>query len=296
MPPPLQIKVDQSGKPPGVPGRAREDLALGTAVQLAAVGGPFVTYLWTLAFKPVDVVAGARSSAALSSATTSTTLVQPIDKAGTYRVGIAVDAGFGLGAREQDVAFITFYAGPALSADPTQYPRREPAVGETIEHNVPDAIDPGGNPDGWARERARWDAAQTAARTPRLLEVVSTHADFAALAPGVKTHAYLLGGVLPAGAVILILPTIPAWVGFDDPTHAEVDAAVGTTIGGHQLSGSPFAVDVTNGGGYPGKFYSAGGGFLGQRIGGVQLYVTVSSAIDLRTITAGTMTFSLAYF
>jgi hypothetical protein len=166
VPPPLQIKVDQSGKPPGVPGQAREDLALGTAVQLAAVGGPFDAYLWTLAFKPVDVVAGARSSAALSSATTSTTLVQPIDKAGTYRVGIAVDAGFGLGAREQDVAFITFYAGPTLSADPTQYPRREPAVGETTEHNAPDAIDPGGNVDGWARERARWDAADAQRSLP----------------------------------------------------------------------------------------------------------------------------------
>lgn len=159
---PLQIKVDQSGKPPGVPGQAREDLVLGTAVQLAAVGGPFGNYQWSIAFKPVDVVAGARSSAALSSATTSTTLLQPMDKAGTYRVGIAVDAGFGLGAREQDVAFITFYAGPALNADPTQYPRREPAVGETTEHNAPDAIDPGGNPDGWGRERARWDAAQQA--------------------------------------------------------------------------------------------------------------------------------------
>lgn len=158
--PPLQIKIDQSGRSPGVPGQAREDLALGTAVQLTAVGGPFDAYLWMLAFKPVDVVAGARSSAALSSATTSTTLVQPIDKAGTYRLGISVDAGFGLGARAQDVAFVTFYAGPMLNADPTGYPRRVPATGETTEHNAPDAIDPGGNVDGWAREEARWKAAQ----------------------------------------------------------------------------------------------------------------------------------------
>jgi hypothetical protein len=162
VPPPLQIKVDQAGKPPGVPGQAREDLALGTAVQLTSVGGPFEAYLWTIEFKPVDVVAGVRSAAALTSATLNATLLQPVDKPGTFRVGLAVDAGFGLGAREQDVAFITFYAGPTLNPNAAGYPRRVPATGETTEHNVPDAIDPAGNGDGWAREEARWKAAQGA--------------------------------------------------------------------------------------------------------------------------------------
>jgi hypothetical protein len=159
---PLQIQIDQSGKPGGVPGQAREDLATGTPVQLTATGGPFVQYQWTVLDKPVDVVANVRSAAALSSGTASATLLQPIDLAQTYFVQVAVDSGSGLGALETDVAQITFYAGPTLSADATKFPRRQPAVGETDQHNVPDAIDPGGQPDGWARERARWDAALAA--------------------------------------------------------------------------------------------------------------------------------------
>ena len=155
----LQIRIDQAGKTPGVPGQAREDLALGIAATATAVGGPFFQYLWTIAWKPIDVVAGMRSSAALSSGTLNATLIQPLDIPGTFRIGLAVDAGFGLGARLEDVAFITFYAGPTLSADPRKRPRRYPAVGETTEHNVPDAIDPTGNVDGWARERQRIDIA-----------------------------------------------------------------------------------------------------------------------------------------
>jgi hypothetical protein len=220
VPPPLQIKIDQSGKPPGVPGVAREDLALGTPVQLTAVGGPFLSYLWTIEFKPVDVVAGNRSSAALTSATTNITLVEPIDKAGTYRVGIAVDAGFGLGAREQDVSFKTFYAGPTLNSDPTKYPRRTIATGETDEHNAPDAIDPGGNKDGWARERTRWDAAAAAGGagagvvppTPSTLLERGTAGEgyaafFAPVQSGIAASGVLrlTNGALPAVAVPSVL-------------------------------------------------------------------------------------------
>lgn len=151
-----QITVNQAAKPAGVAGQAREDLDLGTAVTLSAAGGPFLAYLWTIVDKPIDIVTGARSAAALSAPTSSSTNVAPIDKPGTFLVQLAVDSGSGLGALAGDVARITFYAGPALAADPTLLPRRWPATGETSEHNVPDAVDAGGNPDGWAREWLRW--------------------------------------------------------------------------------------------------------------------------------------------
>jgi hypothetical protein len=153
----VQIRIDQAAKAAGVAGQAREDLSTGSPVTATALGGPYSAYLWTLAWKPVDVVAGTRSSAALSAASAASTLITPIDKPGTYRLSLAVDSGSGLGALEDDNAAITFYAGPTLSSDPGAFPRRQPAIGETIEHNVPDAIDPTGNVDGWGRERTKWD-------------------------------------------------------------------------------------------------------------------------------------------
>ncbi len=155
----VQIKIDQLGKPSGVPGRAREDLDLGVAVTLSAIGGPFLNQEWSFGWKAVDVVSATRSSAAFSSPNSGATLVSPIDIEGTYIVKVSVDSGDGIGANPGDNASITFYAGAALNTDPSAMPRRPIAAGETTEHNVPDAIDPGGNVDGWARERARWDAA-----------------------------------------------------------------------------------------------------------------------------------------
>ena len=157
----VQIQIDQpgSGAPAGSPAQAREDLVLGFPVQLTAIGGPFLAYLWSLVDKTVDMAAGAQSLALLSAPTAAITQVTPIDIEGTYEAQVVVDSGFGLGALPEDVARITFYAGPtlnALAADPAELPRREPSFQETTEHNVPDAIFPLGNARGWAQERQRW--------------------------------------------------------------------------------------------------------------------------------------------
>lgn len=155
------IQVDQagSGAPPGVAGVAREDLVTGFPVQLTAVGGPFLAYQWSIVDKAVDMLAGVQSSALMSSPFTAVTPMTPIDYEGTYLVQVVVDSGSGLGALPEDVARITFYAGPVLNAlavDPAELPRREMAFRETIEHNVPDLVFPLGNARGWAEERQRW--------------------------------------------------------------------------------------------------------------------------------------------
>lgn len=156
-----EIIVDQAAKPPGVAGDAREDLVTGTDVTLTASGGPFLVHQWSLIDKPVDIVAGAQASSLLATPTASSTLVSPIDVAGTYLAELLVDSGQGLGATADDIARITFYAGPTLSSNPAALPRRRPAARETTEHNVADAIFPGGNTRGWAQEWERWFAYLT---------------------------------------------------------------------------------------------------------------------------------------
>lgn len=151
-----QIKFDQTGKPAGVAGRAREDLDLGVAVQLTAVGGPFLAQLWTLLDKPNDWTVPARSSAAIVSPNASVTTLQPIDRRGTYFLQLTVDSGLGLGATLNDVARLTFYAGPTLNTTWNALPRRVPAFLERNEHNAPDAIFPTGNARGWAQELEKW--------------------------------------------------------------------------------------------------------------------------------------------
>jgi hypothetical protein len=152
------IIINQAAKPPGVSGVAREDLDLGTDILLTADGGPFLSYLWSIVDRPIDIVAPAESTSVLATPTTITSLVTPVDVAGSYLVELLVDSGQGLGATAADVARITFYAGPSLNADPTAFPRREPAFRETGEHNVADVIFPSGNPKGWAQEMRRWFA------------------------------------------------------------------------------------------------------------------------------------------
>jgi hypothetical protein len=157
------IVIDQpgSGAPPGVAGQSREDLVTGFAVQLSMTGGPFLAQQWTIIDKAIDIVIPAQSAATLSAPAAPITLVAPIDREGTYLVQVAVDAGFGLGARAEDVDSRTFYAGATLNAlnvDPAELPRREMAFRERTEHNVPDALFPLGNPRGWAEERQRWQA------------------------------------------------------------------------------------------------------------------------------------------
>lgn len=158
----VQIRIDQAAAPPGVAGVAREDLATGVPVTLTAVGGPYAQYLWTTIWKPIDIVAAVKATSAFTAPLANVTNYTPIDQAGTYLVQVAVDSGLGLGATPDDIARISFYAGPALNADPTKLPRRIPAFGETVEHNVADAVDVGGNPDGWSREWLRWFALMSA--------------------------------------------------------------------------------------------------------------------------------------
>lgn len=157
------IQIDQpgSGAPAGVPGVAREDLRIGFDVRLTAVGGPFLAYQWSIIDRPIDITLPVQSAALLSAPSAIQTLVTPVDLAGTYLVQVAVDSGLGLGARAEDVARITFYAGPALNslaADPAELPRREIAFRERTEHNVPETLFPTGNPRGWAQEWLRWRA------------------------------------------------------------------------------------------------------------------------------------------
>ena len=154
----VAITVDQSGKPPGVAGKAREDLATGTGITLTSSGGPFLAYQWRIVHKPINIITPARSAALLASPSAPTTVLTPINISGTHLIELSVDSGAGLGASPGDIARISFYAGPTLAADPTQLPRRKPAAFEALEHNVNDALDPSGNPDGWAREWLRWFA------------------------------------------------------------------------------------------------------------------------------------------
>lgn len=152
----VSILINQPTKPAGVVGRAREDLILGTDVDLTAVGGPFLAYQWSIIDKPVDYASSSQSGAYLSTINAANTKVQTVDNAGTYLVQIVVDSGFGLGARPEDVARITFYAGPALNPTYNELPRRKPAFQEKTEHNVTDSIFPAGNPRGHATELDRW--------------------------------------------------------------------------------------------------------------------------------------------
>lgn len=155
----VQILLAQSGQPAGSPGQARQDFVTGVAVQATAVGGPFSQYLWTFVSKAIDITAPARSSAAFSASTSATTGISPIDLAGEYLIQLSVDSGQGLGATENDVARIVFYAGTigggvsggVLNTDPAELPQRMPAFRETLEDNVADGIDASGNTEGWSR-------------------------------------------------------------------------------------------------------------------------------------------------
>ena len=62
----VQIKVDQVAAPAGVPGQAREDLALGVGVTLTAVGGPYLSYLWRIVDLPTNAAVTVRSAAVLA--------------------------------------------------------------------------------------------------------------------------------------------------------------------------------------------------------------------------------------
>ncbi len=162
----VQILISQTAAPATQPGEAREDLVTGLPVALEAIGGPYSEYLWSFVYKAIDIDAGVQSSCAFDSPDGVLTLVDPVDKPGTYMVQVTVNSGQGLGATEGDVARITFYAGEVgnpvggpLNADPAELPRRIMAFREQLQHNVPDAIETTGNMQGWSREWLRWFSA-----------------------------------------------------------------------------------------------------------------------------------------
>ena len=152
------IVVDQAAKPAGIAGKAREDLDLGTDILLTAAGGPFLQHAWSIVDRPIDIITPVESTSVLATPAASATVVTPVDVEGTYLAELLVDSGSGLGATQADIARITFYAGAALAANPASLPRRRPAARETLEHNVNDALRPGGNDRGWAQEWERWFA------------------------------------------------------------------------------------------------------------------------------------------
>lgn len=152
----VQIKLDQAGKPAGTAGIAREDLATGVKVVASAVGGPYSSYKWEILDAPINWATGTASAVGLSAPTASSTDVLPIDIAQTYLLRLSVDSGSGLGATADDVATITFYAGPTLSTNPAYLPRRKPSFGESLEHNVTSILFPSGNPKGWKETMDKW--------------------------------------------------------------------------------------------------------------------------------------------
>lgn len=206
------IKVDQAAAPPGVPGQAREDLVTGVGVTLTAVGGPFLAYAWSIISKPIDISIPVEASSLLGSPTASTSTLSPIDVAGTYLVEVAVDSGSGLGALAGDIARITFYAGPTLAVAPTELPRREMAAFESTEHNVPDAIQPLGNTQGWSREWYRWFAAIKASVTLTLTATINAIANSLALRTStgnLRAVAYESGPAYSLGASLTTLDATP---------------------------------------------------------------------------------------
>lgn len=162
----VQILLSQAGAPSGSPGQARNDFVTGTPVQATAIGGPFAAYNWVFVSKAIDIVDGLKASSAFGSGTSATTSVDPIDVAGEYLIQVSVDSGQGLGATEDDVARIIFYAGTVgagpsfgpLNTDPAELPQRMPAFREQLEDNTPDPIQSGGNTEGWSRPWLRLKA------------------------------------------------------------------------------------------------------------------------------------------
>jgi hypothetical protein len=159
---PVAIVLNQIAAPPGVPGFAREDFVTGSPVTIAAVGGPYFAYQWRIIDKPIDLTVPVQATTVIGVFDAASTTLSPIDLPGTYLIELLVDSGSGLGATDQDVARITFYANDVsmpLSTDAAEMPRRTPAFRERLEHNVPETLFPGGNPRGWAEERLRFDEA-----------------------------------------------------------------------------------------------------------------------------------------
>lgn len=141
----LQITLSQTGKPVTPAGQARENLALGVAIVATASGGNG-TFAWLLADKPPADDMQTQSSASLSSSSGTSVSWTP-DNDGTYRIECTSGT---------ETVSITAHAGATLATTSGDLPQREPAFGETVEHNVPDVLDTSGNRNGWERAVRRW--------------------------------------------------------------------------------------------------------------------------------------------
>lgn len=228
------VKIDQAAAPAGVPGQAREDLVTGLAVTLTASGGPFSQYQWLVDYRAIDAGPSglSRATSALTAPTASVTQLTPVDKRGTYRGRLLVDSGAGLGAGVDDVAEWSFYAGVSgdpvkgsPAADPTKLPRRTIAAGERAAHNVPDLLDPGGNPDGWARERLRWDSVA------ELLFALGVRAVAVVTLTGGGAVVSRQAGVLGAARAAQGVVTVSWATAFPDALYAAAALPVGP-VGG----------------------------------------------------------------
>jgi len=210
---PVQIVINQFGKPAGVAAQAREDLDLGVPVDLQAIGGPFLQVQWSITDKPMDWSIPAQSSAGLTAPTNPVTQVTPIDYKGTYLIKVEVDSGSGLGANPDDIATLTFYAGPALNPIFNQFPRRIPAFSETTQHNAP--IAPfAQNPRGWDETVTKMLAAIEAvtsgifawARWEQGTGTIIASKNIAAIAnPGIGLYKVFFTNPAPSGNY-LVLP------------------------------------------------------------------------------------------
>lgn len=151
------ILLAQAGQPAGSAGKARLDFETGVSVSATVQGGPFLAQQWSFVARPYNEDLSARSNAAFTAPSSSSTGITPIDVPGEYLIQVVVDSGQGLGATEDDRATVLFYAGAVgnpikgpINTDPGELPQRMPAFRETLEDNFPTLVEALGNSLGWA--------------------------------------------------------------------------------------------------------------------------------------------------
>jgi hypothetical protein len=151
MPSTVLPVINQAGKPAGVAGNSRDDLALftgsGSEIQLSDTVGTASTFAWTLLDQPEG------GTASLTTPGLASTLLTGATVAGSYLIQLVGDGGGSPGQIYRIIAAVQI--GVPAWVEPTGI-LRIPAKGETIEFNVKDS--PGTGPDtrGWAQEMDYW--------------------------------------------------------------------------------------------------------------------------------------------
>ncbi len=110
------------------------------------------------------------------------------------------------------------------------------------------------------------------------------------------THDYSV--TIPSNARLMGGAVYENWIGFDDPTHAAIVAAVGTTAGGYDVAGSiagGFDVSATTGGPFPAAA-AGSANFMGNRVGTTLHLRATSTVAHLSTYTAGHVEIVVPYF